>query len=60
MEAERPQAHLLLGILNMQAGVREMARSHLRQVQLTEAYGLVARRSLERLEALKDSGRLRQ
>jgi hypothetical protein len=60
MEAERPQAHLLLGILNMQAGVREMATSHLRQVQLTEAYGLVAERSLERLEATtKDSGRSR-
>jgi hypothetical protein len=49
VEAERPQADLLLGILYMQAGIPDAAKTHLQQVHSTEAYGDVARRSLERL-----------
>jgi hypothetical protein len=50
VEAERPQAHLLLGILYMQAGIPDAAKRHLQQVRSAEAYGDVARRSLERLQ----------
>jgi hypothetical protein len=50
VEAERPQAHLLLGILYMQAGIPDAAKRHLRQVQPMEAYAQVAQRSLERLQ----------
>jgi hypothetical protein len=50
VEAERPQAHLLLGILYMQAGILDAAKRHLQQVQPMEAYAQVAQRSLERLQ----------
>jgi hypothetical protein len=53
VEAERPQAHLLLGILNMQAGVRDAATRHLQQVQPTNVYAHVAQRSLQRLDGMK-------
>jgi hypothetical protein len=50
VEAERPQAHVLLGILYMQAGIPDAAKRHLQQVQPMEAYAQVAQRSLERLQ----------
>jgi hypothetical protein len=51
MEAEHPQAHLLLGILNMEAGIRDQATQHLRQVRSDDPHADLAQRSLERLSA---------
>jgi hypothetical protein len=50
VETAYPQSHLLLGILNMQAGIRAAALAHLRQVPSTDPQSLVARRSLDLLE----------
>lgn len=46
-----PQAHLLLGILLAQAGARDDAACHLRQVPPDDAYRPVAQRTLEHLGA---------
>lgn len=58
MEAQQPQSHVLLGILNMAAGVLDGATRHFQQVRSTDPGAGVARRSLARLEELKQrSGR---
>ena len=51
MEAEHPQSHVLLGILNMQAGVRDSAVRHFEQVKADDPYAGVARKSLVRLRS---------
>jgi hypothetical protein len=51
MERDRPQAHLVLGILEMEAGVRDRAASHFRQVPPGSPQADVAARSLERLNS---------
>jgi hypothetical protein len=45
-----PQSHLLLGILETQAGARTEAALHLSQVPDTDSYAALARRTLERLQ----------
>lgn len=50
VEAEHPQSHLLLGILNMQAGVVGAAIRHLKDVKPDDPHADVARRSLQRLQ----------
>jgi hypothetical protein len=45
-----PDAHLLLGLVLAQAGARQEAAVHLRQVPADDPYGHVARRTLERLD----------
>ncbi|HET9317810.1 MAG TPA: hypothetical protein VFQ51_19605 [Vicinamibacteria bacterium] len=50
VRAGRPQAHLLLGILYLQAGVVPEARRELRSVPASDPLALVARRSLDRLD----------
>jgi hypothetical protein len=52
LDAQHPQAHLLLGILYTLAGIRDAATRHLEQVTATDAHADVARRSLEKLRAL--------
>ena len=44
-----PDAHLVLGILAAEAGVRGEAESHLQQVPPTDRYQAVARKTLERV-----------
>ena len=53
MEADHPQAHLLLGVLNMEAGLRDQAARHLLQVRSDDPHADLARRSLERLSTVK-------
>jgi hypothetical protein len=55
-EAEHPQSHLLLGILNAEAGIRDAATRQLEQVRPTAPGADVARRSLERLRSLPQQG----
>jgi hypothetical protein len=50
--AAYPQSHVLLGILYMQAGVREDAAREFRQVGSSDPGADVARRSLEQLERI--------
>jgi hypothetical protein len=57
VEQEHPASHLLLGILEMQAGVRQEATRHLEQVPSTDRNASVAQHSLERLRNLDDRGR---
>jgi hypothetical protein len=59
IETDHPQSHLLLGILDMNAGIRDAATRHLQQVPPTDSHADVAARSLERLRALADRGRTR-
>jgi hypothetical protein len=47
---ERPDAHLLLGLLYAQAGVIAEAAAHLRQVPDADPHAATARRTLERLQ----------
>ena len=54
LEAEQPDAHVLLGILSMESGIVDAATRHLRQVGPTDPGADVARRSLERLLALRE------
>jgi hypothetical protein len=51
---ERPNSHLLLGILYAQAGVRAEAENHLKKVRETDRYFETAKRTLERLGTLAD------
>jgi hypothetical protein len=44
-----PDSHLLLGLLYTEAGARQEAEAHLRQVPETDPYAPVASRTLERL-----------
>jgi len=55
VERSQPQAHVLLGVLNMNAGVRDEAARQFRQVQPTDPGADVARRSLERLDTFGQS-----
>ena len=57
IETEHPQSHLLLGILNMDAGIRDAAIKHLQQAPANDAHADVAQRSLKRLQALNPTGR---
>jgi hypothetical protein len=50
--AAHPGAHLLVGILYAQAGVRAEAEKHLAQVPATDPHAEVARRTLERVRGL--------
>jgi len=52
VERSQPQSHVLLGILNMSAGVRDEAVRHFQLVHPTEPGAEVARRSLERLDTV--------
>jgi hypothetical protein len=52
VEAEHPDSHLLIGLLDMEAGVRTEAVRHLQQVPSNDPDAGVAQRSLERLRAL--------
>lgn len=58
-EQEHPDAHLALGILNMEAGVRDRAARHLSQVPSTDPHAAVAARSLERLLSMGANPRSR-
>jgi hypothetical protein len=49
MSRVAPDAHLLLGLVLAQAGARQDAEVHLRQVPADDAYSHVAQRTLERL-----------
>jgi len=49
---EHPQSHLLLGILNMEAGIRDAAIRNLDQVKMDDSHFDVAQQSLQRLRAL--------
>ena len=49
IERAHPDAHLLLGIVEADAGLRDEAIRHLRQVPPGDRYGAVARRLLDRL-----------
>jgi anti-sigma factor RsiW len=60
IEAEHPAAHLLLGILNMDAGIRDAAIRHLQQVPASDARADVAQRSLKRLQALNPPGSVKE
>lgn len=51
LEASRPEAHVLLGILNLRAGVRSEAERHLQAVLPSDPYFSLARRSLARLQS---------
>jgi hypothetical protein len=51
--AEYPTAHLLLGILYANAGVRREAETHLREVAPDDPHATVARRTLERMRAVQ-------
>ena len=53
VEAKHPQSHLLLGILNMQAGVFDAAIRHLNQVKTDDQHAHVAQQSLKHLRELK-------
>jgi len=53
MEAQHPGSHVVLGILSMQAGLRDDAARHFRLVPPTDQGAEVAQRSLERLQALE-------
>jgi hypothetical protein len=49
----------LLGILNMEAGIRDVAMRHLGQVPPTDPHAAVAQRSRERVLALGAAGQTR-
>ncbi len=49
LEREAPQAHVLLGMLNMSAGIRAAAIAHFEQVPASDPHADLARRSLARL-----------
>jgi hypothetical protein len=53
--SEHPQSHLLLGILNMNAGIVAEAARHFEQVGPTEQGADLARRSLDRLRVFPGS-----
>ena len=55
LETEHPESHLVLGILNMDAGIRDAATRHLQQVPSSDPHVDVAQRSLEQLRALSPS-----
>jgi hypothetical protein len=57
--AKYPESHVLLGILNMEAGIRDAAMRHFGQVPPTDPYAEVAQRSRERLVALGAVGQTR-
>ena len=57
IETEHPQSHLLLGILNMDAGIRDAAIKHLQQAPASDAHADVAQRSLKRLQSLNSPRR---
>ena len=50
---EHPDAHLVLGILYMDAGVREQAIAEFRQVPAEDPHALVARQALQQLENIR-------
>ncbi len=49
LERDHPQSHMLLGILNAEAGVVDVAAAHLRQVPANDANVAAARRLLDAL-----------
>jgi hypothetical protein len=59
LEAEYPESHVLLGILNMEAGIRDAAMRHFGQVPSTDPHAAVAQGSRERLVALGAVGQTR-
>jgi len=52
LERDHSESHVLLGILNLHAGIRAGAERHLKAVPPSDPFYAVARRSLERLAAL--------
>jgi hypothetical protein len=56
-ERVHPQSHLMLGVLAMQAGVRDVAMRHLEQVSPNDRFAKVATQCLERLRAVGSAGR---
>lgn len=53
VEREHPDSHLLIGLLDMEAGLRAEAAAQFQQVSARDPHADVARRSLERLQALE-------
>lgn len=56
LEADHPQAHVLLAVLYTQRGVLNEAARHWHSVPTGDTYGGLARRSLQRLEPTDGAG----